>query len=900
LNPIHLSRIAAAAVLSLAAVPGALAQTPTIVASPTTIVFNLTAGVPAGQPLSVSLSNGQAATATITPSQGLRVNGQNVPINVPLPRQVTITVDPSVVPGATPEGSVRIDVVGLQPTTIPVCYIRTVGSTQCGSGSGGTGVFSANTTSLQFTQTTTTPPSGAQIGLFSATGVLPTYTTSVLYNTGAQNWLQVFPTPGTSSNSSIVTVTPITTSLPAGTYTATLSLLSQTLGYNNIQIPVTLTIGTGSGSVNFNATPGAVTFTYPAGTLNPQTQIVNINAATATGFSVAVSTNLQPWVTVSPVLGTAPGQIAVTVNNPSTVPVNTTGFLTVTSTNSAYPAFQIPITINSSGSTSGSLTVSPTSLTFATAPGSTAPQSQSINVTSTDGTQQVFSVATSSPNGFLTAFASSSVTPATITVGINPSAISQTGTYQGFVTITPQTGVGAGLPITIPVTVNVGTAGIIQATPTVVALEARAGGPRVSTNVRLDVAAGVQAVSFTTSVNTTTGGNWLSVVSSGVAPGQLTINADAASLAPGSYTGRVTVTPTSGNPFDINVTLTVTASGELRVTPATLAFAHQTTASSVPPSQTVQISSTGSPLTWNATASSTGNWLQVSPATGTTGTNALTVSVNPTGLAAGTYNGTVSVSSPNATNPAQTIPVTLTVTTPVIPAIATFSNAASFAPTVVSPGLIATITGTDLGPTTPVTGTVGSTGFPTILGETQVLFDGRPAPILYTSSNQISVIAPFELAGRVSTRVQVEYRGQRSRELELRVTDATPGIFTLNQSGSGQGAVLNQNGSVNGPANPERRGNVVVIYGTGLGAVFPSVGTGALAGTASTTTLPVRVRIGGIEARVLYSGAAPGLVGGAYQVNAVIPETVAPGSAVPVSIEAGSGLSQPTVTIAVQ
>jgi hypothetical protein len=522
LNPIHLSRIAAAAVLSLAAVPGALAQTPTIVASPTTIVFNLTAGVPAGQPLSVSLSNGQAATATITPSQGLRVNGQNVPINVPLPRQVTITVDPSVVPGATPEGSVRIDVVGLQPTTIPVCYIRTVGSTQCGSGSGGTGVFSANTTSLQFTQTTTTPPSGAQIGLFSATGVLPTYTTSVLYNTGAQNWLQVFPTPGTSSNSSIVTVTPITTSLPAGTYTATLSLLSQTLGYNNIQIPVTLTIGTGSGSVNFNATPGAVTFTYPAGTLNPQTQIVNINAATATGFSVAVSTNLQPWVTVSPVLGTAPGQIAVTVNNPSTVPVNTTGFLTVTSTNSAYPAFQIPITINSSGSTSGSLTVSPTSLTFATAPGSTAPQSQSINVTSTDGTQQVFSVATSSPNGFLTAFASSSVTPATITVGINPSAISQTGTYQGFVTITPQTGVGAGLPITIPVTVNVGTAGIIQATPTVVALEARAGGPRVSTNVRLDVAAGVQAVSFTTSVNTTTGGNWLSVVSSGVAPGQLT------------------------------------------------------------------------------------------------------------------------------------------------------------------------------------------------------------------------------------------------------------------------------------------------------------------------------------------------------------------------------------------
>jgi uncharacterized protein (TIGR03437 family) len=172
--------------------------------------------------------------------------------------------------------------------------------------------------------------------------------------------------------------------------------------------------------------------------------------------------------------------------------------------------------------------------------------------------------------------------------------------------------------------------------------------------------------------------------------------------------------------------------------------------------------------------------------------------------------------------------------------------------------------------------------------------------MLYASATQVIAIVPFELAGRVTTRAAVEYRGQRSRELELRVTDAAPGIFTLNMSGSGQGSVLNQNNSVNGPSNPERRGNVVVIYCTGLGALSPPVTTGAVAAAASQTTIPVRVRIGGAEARVNYSGTSPGIIGGGYQVNAVIPESVTPGSAVPVTIEAGSGLSQPTVTIAVQ
>ena len=897
MNRSTLIRLAAIASICAAAAPRVCAQTPAVVAQPSSLTFDLRAGTPPSQNVLISLTNTTtpSTAATITASTGLRVNNarQITPV---IPTTIFVSVDPFVTQG--PSGQIQVFVPGLSTLIIPVCFIRT-GGTQCPGGGTGTGNFFATPSQVTFTQTSTTPPGSAQVSLSATGGVIPTYFVSVFYTGGlSTNWLQVSPAPGTLSSSQFLTLTPNTIGLPAGTYTATVTLQPQNTGFNTVNIPVTLTVGTGGGTGNFYATPSALVFT----TLST-IQSLTIYAATTTTFTITPSANLQGILSISPVFGTTPATVQVSVINPSAVAANTLGTLTVTpGSGSGYPAFQIPVQINSTGSVTGSLIVNPTSLLFTTTPGATAPQSQTINVTSSTSTQQVFSVSTSSQNGFLTAFASSTLTPAVITVGINPSAISQAGNYTGFVTITPASGIGAGVPVTVPVTVNVGTSAAtpIIATPTSLTLEGRAGSTqKPSATVRLDVAAGLQAVIFTTAVKTTTGGNWLSVNTVGVAPGQLTITADPAALAAGTYEGAVTVTPTGSNPFDIRVTFTVTGSGELRVTPTSLSFAHQTTSQTNPPSQTVQITSTGTTLNWTATATSTGNWLQVSPASGTTG-NALTVSVNPTGLTAGTYNGTISVSSSNATNPAQTINVTLTVTTPVVPVITSFVNGASFASSQVSPGLIATLIGTDLGPATAIAATPGASGFPTTLGEVQVLFDGRPAPLLYVSTRQVSTVAPFDLAGRVSTRVQVEYRGQRSRELELRVADATPGIFTLNQTGSGQGAVLNQNTSVNGPSNPEVRGNIVVIYATGLGSVFPTVPTGTLATTASQTTIPVRVRIGGAEARVTYSGAAPGIVGGGYQVNAVIPESVTPGSAVPVTIEAGSGLSQPGVTIAVQ
>jgi uncharacterized protein (TIGR03437 family) len=214
--------------------------------------------------------------------------------------------------------------------------------------------------------------------------------------------------------------------------------------------------------------------------------------------------------------------------------------------------------------------------------------------------------------------------------------------------------------------------------------------------------------------------------------------------------------------------------------------------------------------------------------------------------------------------------------------------------------MIFTIMGADLGPATGVETTVSGGSIGTTLGEVRVLFDGIAAPLLYVSANQINGVMPFELYGRFSSRMQVEYRNQRSREVELRVADTAPGIYTIGSRGSGQGAILNQNGTVNDATNSEARGNTVVIYATGAGQTNPASTTGRIATQiASPLATPVRVLIGGRDAQVVYAGPAPGLVAGALQVNAVIPMD-APVGNVPVVIQVGSAASQSNVTVNVR
>src|SRR5262249_39541901 len=138
---------------------------------------------------------------------------------------------------------------------------------------------------------------------------------------------------------------------------------------------------------------------------------------------------------------------------------------------------------------------------------------------------------------------------------------------------------------------------------------------------------------------------------------------------------------------------------------------------------------------------------------------------------------------------------------------------------------------------------------PTNLSDTQVTFDGIAAAIIFTRNDLVSVIVPYEVGGRASASMIVSYRGIRSSPVQLRVADTVPAIFTLNQTGTGQGAILNQNGTVNGAVNPEVVGNVIQIFGTGEGLTTPrgvtaSINPGRL--PLPTPVLPVSVTIGGV------------------------------------------------------
>jgi len=133
------------------------------------------------------------------------------------------------------------------------------------------------------------------------------------------------------------------------------------------------------------------------------------------------------------------------------------------------------------------------------------------------------------------------------------------------------------------------------------------------------------------------------------------------------------------------------------------------------------------------------------------------------------------------------------------------------------------------------------------------------------------------------------------------VASAAPAIFSLAENGSGPGAILNPDNSVNGASNPAAAGDEIQIFGTGGGAVVGGATDGALwpAVLGSLVTQPVTATIGGVSAKVDYAGPAPYLVNGAIQVNLTVPAGLTPGPQ-PVAVAIGTAQSQAGITVAVK
>ncbi|MGA3016162.1 MAG: BACON domain-containing carbohydrate-binding protein [Bryobacteraceae bacterium] len=251
-------------------------------------------------------------------------------------------------------------------------------------------------------------------------------------------------------------------------------------------------------------------------------------------------------------------------------------------------------------------------------------------------------------------------------------------------------------------------------------------------------------------------------------------------------------------------------------------------------------------------------------------------------------------------------PLLFTVTQQATPAPAVQLNAilngGSYAQGAISPGEVVAVFGVNIGPLAQVQHPAGS--FPTTLGNVQVLFGGVPAPLIFVSATQVNAVVPYAASG--STQAQVQYQSTASNTLTLAVQAATPGLLSLDSTGMGPGAILNQDSSINTAANPAPRGQAIMIYCVGGGVTSPPSTDGAIITAPAPPALPpvltqaVSVTIGGINANVLYSGAAPDNIAGLTQINAVIPAGVTPGANVPLAIRIGNWQSQTTVTVAVQ
>ncbi|MFN0101206.1 MAG: cytochrome P460 family protein [Bryobacteraceae bacterium] len=235
-------------------------------------------------------------------------------------------------------------------------------------------------------------------------------------------------------------------------------------------------------------------------------------------------------------------------------------------------------------------------------------------------------------------------------------------------------------------------------------------------------------------------------------------------------------------------------------------------------------------------------------------------------------------------------------------------NAASLSRTAsatLAPGSIATIFGENLSTTTAL---AESMPWATALGGVSVTFAGMPAAVLYVSPRQVNVQVPWSvLEFGQTTRmapVVVTRGGLASMGMDVSIGRSSPAIFTSSGMGTGPAVAMNaSDGTIAQPsrsgARPARIGSVIAIYATGQGPVSPTLPTGrpTLDVNRRNTILP-EVLIGGRQAQVLYAGLAPN-VPGINQINAVVPEGVAAGGAVPLQIRSGGVTSTDRVTIAV-
>jgi uncharacterized protein (TIGR03437 family) len=655
-----------------------------------------------------------------------------------------------------------------------------------------------------------------------------------------------------------------------------------------------------------SVSPTQIDWNWQIGTPAPQATTVTVLDTNAISASV---TQGAPWLKVTsssagpspPTLtvaadpagaGLKPGKYSGVITIAPAVPDSITGFALQTATVAvSLTVADAPFLL----ATTDNTYINPTA-------GGAPPAPINIKLTSSGSPVGFTATASTSAGGqWLSVTPFSGATPAMLTVVANPAGLATATNYDGTITIQ-----GPANTITVTPTLYISPA---TTTPPPIRVDAQ------SLSFVLEAGQGPsQQTGFTVtpapiqiSVSTQTqSGNWLivNVVSTGASP-TVMVKATAANLGPGVYQGTITVTSISNGSVQVPVTLTVlppaTAQTKVTVSPSSITLTGPVGQTFAP--QTLTVDSAGGPVLFSISSSGgalyltgsqtplPGNFQPVTPATFSL--------MNGTSAFPGVYHGAITVTWSTGS---VVVPVTINTTaSPATPPIlGAIVNAASNVAGSISPGEIITILGAGVGPG-PIGPMIGVDGkLTTSAGSALITINGIAAPLIYGSPNQVSAIVPYEIGSAGVANIQASSGGANSDIWGVPIGPTAPAIFTIGSTGVGQGAILNQDNSVNGPSNPAARGSTIQIYATGEGQTSPPGVTGSITHSDLKTPLgKVTVTIGGLDAHLIYAGSAGDAVAGLLQVNVVVPQVTGPGPMFPVSITVGGVRSQ-IVTMAVQ
>ena len=210
-----------------------------------------------------------------------------------------------------------------------------------------------------------------------------------------------------------------------------------------------------------------------------------------------------------------------------------------------------------------------------------------------------------------------------------------------------------------------------------------------------------------------------------------------------------------------------------------------------------------------------------------------------------------------------------------VPELSSVASAATYQSSLpMAPGSIVAIFGDRLASEVNVAGT---NRLPQELGTTTVLLNGDTLPLYFIAPTQINALLPYGLAPG-DAALQIRRGDQVSGKLTLRVADQAPGIFALNEGGSGAAvAVEALTNQVISERNPIAAGGYAVIYATGLGRLKMPLETGEIPLAANEALVKPAVTLNGALVTVLYAGVTPGFLG-LYQVNIQVPAALRAGT----------------------